>query len=325
MHNNKPKTNKSKKPKGSFGGKTKKEKNHNKQDATTHADQGSRIHNKSKRKKKNTQHDRHQSSVGMDKKFNNSPAASFLKTTLSAMVTSAAVAATSKLGDDNDRTASGKTGEFDLYLFAQSWAPRFCCISPEKCANENMQDLNDLSVHGVWPAYTKPDKNDRTFPAFCKKSSSTSGHSRKQHEWEKHGTCTGLSTTQYFEEESRIHHHCAFNAPKEILSNYVKDSVEVDELLSAFGGAKRAAIKTDAHCRLEEITTCWSKTPAGFVGEPIDCPDHVLASGRNSAIMMSNCSRVWLDSAGSCEFINGSMKSYLKTGVQKTPNFHKEQ
>ncbi len=85
--------------------------------------------------------------------------------------TSAAARLTSGLGDPNDKTSSGtapgqeakveKTkeekrrfslcerhicfvGEFDLYLFAMSWAPRFCCDSPKQCKAESM--LVSLSV-----------------------------------------------------------------------------------------------------------------------------------------------------------------------------------
>jgi len=62
-----------------------------------------------------------------------------------------ASAATSTLGkDDGDKTSSGNSGDFDLYLLAMSWAPRFCCTNNKQCKNENMENTDDLSVHGLW-------------------------------------------------------------------------------------------------------------------------------------------------------------------------------
>jgi ribonuclease I len=59
--------------------------------------------------------------------------------------------ATSTLGkDDGDKTSSGTPGDFDMYLLAMSWAPRFCCTNNKQCKNEGMEDTDDLSVHGLW-------------------------------------------------------------------------------------------------------------------------------------------------------------------------------
>jgi len=64
---------------------------------------------------------------------------------------SVASQATSSLGkDDGDKTTSGASGDFDIYLLAMSWAPRFCCTNNKQCKMEQMEDIDDLSVHGLW-------------------------------------------------------------------------------------------------------------------------------------------------------------------------------
>ena len=63
---------------------------------------------------------------------------------------SVASQATSTLGDSKDKTSSGVPGDFDMYLLAMSWAPRFCCTNNKQCRNEGMEDTDDLSVHGLW-------------------------------------------------------------------------------------------------------------------------------------------------------------------------------
>ena len=76
-------------------------------------------------------------------------------------------------------------------------------------------------------------------------------------------------------------------------------------------GPKRAALMSDQFCRLSEITTCWRKNADGTVGAQVDCPDHLLGSARNSAVL-NGCHRVHLDSGGSCAFITKEMLKALK-------------
>ncbi len=45
--------------------------------------------------------------------------------------------------DDKAQAGSSKPGEFELYLFAQSWAPRFCCTNAKVNAIETAHDPDD--------------------------------------------------------------------------------------------------------------------------------------------------------------------------------------
>lgn len=237
---------------------------------------------------------------------------------------------TSSLGGWNDspesvkQEKSGSSGQFDLFLLAQSWAPRFCCSNAAQCKRENMEGMDDLAIHGLWPAYNEADSGGRTYPAFCDRSdmaSATSGSTlkgRAAHEWKKHGTCTTMSSTDYLTEEMRIADmmDSSISSIRDVLNNSAGDTVEVAQLQDEAGGPRRVALMTNQFCQLQEITTCWAKDAvSGRVGEQIDCPAHVLGSSRNSAVLQG-CTRVALDQSGEqCAFIS---KEFLKILKQKT-------
>ena len=102
-------------------------------------------------------------------------------------------------------TPSGS--DFDYYLLTLSWAPEFCATnssarsSAECASNKHM----GLVVHGLWPQY-----NNGKWPQDCATTPPVAsatvehmmpimpGSSLIQHEWAKHGTCSGLSVDDYF-------------------------------------------------------------------------------------------------------------------------------
>jgi ribonuclease T2 len=108
---------------------------------------------------------------------------------------------------DSSSSSTNAVGEFDYYLLTLSWAPEFCATnsagrSSAECAtNKHM----GLVVHGLWP-----QDNDGKWPESCSSTppvaSATVDHmmpimpgsSLIQHEWAKHGTCSGLSVQDYF-------------------------------------------------------------------------------------------------------------------------------
>ena len=110
-----------------------------------------------------------------------------------------------KSQSSDSSTASG--GAFDYYLLTLSWAPQFCATntaarsSAECASNKHM----GLVVHGLWPQY-----NNGKWPQDCSSTPPVAsatvehmmpvmpGSSLIQHEWAKHGTCSGLSVDDYF-------------------------------------------------------------------------------------------------------------------------------
>lgn len=104
-------------------------------------------------------------------------------------------------------SSTPSSSDFDYYLLTLSWAPQFCATNPNgrtsaECdPNKHM----GLVVHGLWPQY-----DSGKWPQDCASTppvaSSTVDHMMPimpgkvliQHEWAKHGTCSGLSTQDYF-------------------------------------------------------------------------------------------------------------------------------
>ena len=115
------------------------------------------------------------------------------------------VAKRKKSASSSSSSTSGV--DFDYYLLTLSWAPEFCATNPSgrtsaECdPNKHM----GLVVHGLWPQY-----NNGKWPQDCATTppvaSATVTHMMPimpgqqliQHEWAKHGTCSGLSTQDYF-------------------------------------------------------------------------------------------------------------------------------
>jgi ribonuclease T2 len=94
----------------------------------------------------------------------------------------------------------GKSGQFDYYLLALSWSPEFC---HGKSIAAECKDHRGFVLHGLWPQY-----NDGSYPIGCATTQPppTDLSKIKQimppeivtHEWQKHGTCSGLSGDEYF-------------------------------------------------------------------------------------------------------------------------------
>jgi ribonuclease T2 len=105
----------------------------------------------------------------------------------------------------------GEPGKFDFYLMNLSWSPEFCSIrgtSPECAARPG------FILHGLWT-----QNNDGTYPVFCSEEPSPTNLSQNlditpdlsllQHEWAKHGTCSGVGPQRFFALE-----HQAFQSLK---------------------------------------------------------------------------------------------------------------
>jgi ribonuclease T2 len=94
----------------------------------------------------------------------------------------------------------GPAGQFDYYLLTLSWSPEFCHGHPSA---PECSEHKGFMVHGLWPQF-----NNGTWPANCQTNqpgpTDTSPVANimpqdiLQHEWEKHGTCSGLSGNDYF-------------------------------------------------------------------------------------------------------------------------------
>ncbi len=100
----------------------------------------------------------------------------------------------------NSRALTAAPGQFDFYVLNLSWSPEFCHGHPTapECAQRRT-----FTLHGLWP-----QNNDGTYPEHCSETPGPTSPSQYadiypdsgllQHEWQTHGTCSGLAPDQYF-------------------------------------------------------------------------------------------------------------------------------
>lgn len=105
-------------------------------------------------------------------------------------------------------TKDSAPGRFDFYVLALSWSPSYCAKqTPARRARNPQCDGRPFSfiVHGLWPQF------ERGYPSYCqvpaprldralvdKALDLMPSRSLIYHEWNRHGTCAGLSPQAYF-------------------------------------------------------------------------------------------------------------------------------
>ena len=118
----------------------------------------------------------------------------------------------------------GRAGEFDYYAVALSWSPEHGAIKPadrEQCARKL-----GFVLHGLWPQY------ERCYPSNCTRERLDPDMEGEftdlypsrflyRHEWEKHGTCSGLSQQAFHQLASDLRQKvkipAAYQSPEEPL------------------------------------------------------------------------------------------------------------
>jgi ribonuclease T2 len=165
-------------------------------------------------------------------------------------------------------------GKFDFYVLSLSWAPSFCDASLERAPDrapppECGPRAYPFVVHGLWPQY------ETGFPEFCQQPSPRLDRNVVSSmldlmpaprlifsEWDKHGTCSGLSPHAYFETVRKA------RALVKIPDDYIEPSQEItvapadvrDAFVKANPGLTRASIAVSCDAkRLTEVRVCVGK------------------------------------------------------------------
>src|SRR5258705_10964439 len=135
-------------------------------------------------------------------------------------------------------------GEFDFYVLALSWSPSFCEAAAERGNSGRSQAQCDgrpyaFVVHGLWPQY------ERGFPEYCQRPAPRLARNVMTsmldlmpapglifNEWDKHGTCSGLSGRAYFETIRKA--RAVVKIPEEYLELTAPKTVAPAEIEDAF-------------------------------------------------------------------------------------------
>ena len=134
------------------------------------------------------------------------------------------------------RRPAGEPGRFDYYAVALSWSPSYCATrnDPDQCA---VGRRLGFVLHGLWPQY------ERGYPESCSTEKLTpqvrhqySGlfpsERLADHEWKKHGTCSGLDPAAYFTLSGKLKNQVAIPRPFQQPATPVR--VSYSEFVQAF-------------------------------------------------------------------------------------------
>jgi ribonuclease T2 len=165
-------------------------------------------------------------------------------------------------------------GQFDFYVLALSWSPSYCEAAHER-APERTVDQQCAGrpfafvVHGLWPQY------EQGFPSYCQvpapRLDRTIVGSALElmpsprlifHEWDRHGTCSGLSQHAYFEAVRKA--RAAVKIPTDFIELHKPMTVQPVDVAEAFVKANPGLARADlaVACdskRLSEVRVCLNK------------------------------------------------------------------
>jgi len=168
----------------------------------------------------------------------------------------------------------GEPGQFDYYILALSWSPSYCEARQDRAPNRSRDRQCDgrpfsFVVHGLWPQY------DRGFPSYCQVPPPRLDRNIVGsmldlmpsprlifHEWDQHGTCSGLSPRAYFDDVRKA--RAAVKIPSEYVKLESSASVMPREVAEAFlkanpGLSPRAISVFCDRTWLTEVRICLGK------------------------------------------------------------------
>ncbi len=197
-----------------------------------------------------------------------------------------------------DVQASSPASDFDFYVLALSWSPDYCATSggddPQQCS---LGKKLGFVLHGLWPQYDKgypSNCSTQKLPQDVKAEFPGLYPSQKlyDHEWEKHGTCSGLAPEQYLALSKRIKDSVAipgpYRAPEkplrvttaQVRSDFVAANPGMDE-------SSLAVYCSGSGRFLQEMYICFS-----LAGQPTACSAEVRSqaarSCRNPDLLVRN-------------------------------------
>jgi len=192
-------------------------------------------------------------------------------------------------------SSQNEPGKFDFYVLSLSWSPSYCAAAHERYArNEGIQcgaRPFAFVVHGLWPQY------ERGFPENCQVPSPRlyrgivgsmldvmPAPRLIYNEWDRHGTCSGLSPRAYFDLIRKA--RAAIKIPDQYVNLRAPLDVTPTAVEEAFTKANSGltsqgmAIECD-HRRLTEVRICLSKDL-----QFRDCPEIARRSCKRDQVVM---------------------------------------
>ena len=163
------------------------------------------------------------------------------------------------------RPGGGTAGQFDSYVFSLEWTAAFCegkSGLPECSGMSGRFDASNLALHGLWPDKNNDSSHNYGYCGVDAKTQSLDKGSTwcrmpdiglsgavmsrlttdmpgtasclQNHEWYKHGSCSGYSPDEYFTRAAALVEQVAGSNFGRFLTAHVGQTVNASDLLSAF-------------------------------------------------------------------------------------------
>lgn len=178
--------------------------------------------------------------------------------------------ATIAFGRKHHSSGTQQKATFDYYLLSLSWAPTYCESHPNDNSSECKKgNHTGFVLHGLWPSSNTVPMQ----PVSCKHASPVASsivqHMREyfpsgsliQHEWQQHGTCSGLSAQQYFSTVEQAYK--AVKVPDKYTNLSQSQEVSVQDIekdFAANNNAPEGAFRVSCHAgELVNLEACLDK------------------------------------------------------------------
>lgn len=175
----------------------------------------------------------------------------------------------SELSQPKERRVSPVEG----YTLALSWSPEYCFSHKDDVASQSQCDGKMGSfgfiLHGLWPegataAYPQWCEAVKPLPTSLIRAQMcvTPSAQLVQHQWAKHGVCSGAEPARYFQAASILYGAIAYPEMEKL----VRRRLTVGAFAAAFVRANRGLspamlrIQTDKKGWLEEVRICLDKS-----------------------------------------------------------------
>jgi len=192
-------------------------------------------------------------------------------------------------------SSQNEPGKFDFYVLSLSWSPSYCAAAHERYARKEGIQCGArpfaFVVHGLWPQY------EHGFPENCQTPAPRLYRGIVSamldvmpaprliyNEWDRHGTCSGLSPRAYFDTVRKA--RLAVKIPDQFVDLQAPLDVTPAAVEAAFTKANPGlssegmAIECN-HRRLTEVRICLSKEL-----EFRDCPEIARRSCKRDQVVM---------------------------------------
>ncbi len=161
-----------------------------------------------------------------------------------------------------------QAGQFDYYLLSLSWAPTYCLTHADdgaECSNKGY----GFVLHGLWPQYDGggyPENCETQFEltadAAAKGRTIYPSERLMAHEWQTHGTCSGVSALDYFSTADRA--TAAIRIPAELSAPRADQTLTAPQIIDLFHRANPqmpdgAMTVACSRATMSEIRVCLTK------------------------------------------------------------------